>query len=196
MPTGYTAKLYDGEQSFEDFVLGCARAFGALITLRDSPEAPIPESFEPDNYHRDKLREAFARLQEVNAWTSTEAEARRDAAYERSHQQWAESKARTDAQVARYRAMLAEVQAWRPPPALANLQAFMVEQLTGTIDFDGHNSSEPQRQPVVTWWEAQHQSAMSDITYHYDERRKDEERAESRSAWVRALRDSLGQPVR
>jgi hypothetical protein len=34
MPTGYTAKIYNGvPQTFEEFALDCARTFGALITL-------------------------------------------------------------------------------------------------------------------------------------------------------------------
>jgi hypothetical protein len=48
MPTGYTAPIADG-MTFEQFALGCARAFGALVTMRDEPsDAPIPERLEPD----------------------------------------------------------------------------------------------------------------------------------------------------
>ena len=47
MPTGYTAPIKDGI-SFNDFMWGCARAFGALIMMRDDPPGtPIPERFEP-----------------------------------------------------------------------------------------------------------------------------------------------------
>lgn len=45
MPTGYTAALHDGEQEFEDFFWGAARAMGAFVTLRDSPKAKIPDEF-------------------------------------------------------------------------------------------------------------------------------------------------------
>lgn len=39
MPTGYTSKLYEGEeQTFEEFLLTCARAF-SHIELRDNPPA-------------------------------------------------------------------------------------------------------------------------------------------------------------
>ena len=38
MPTGYTLDLYNGKDiTFEEFVLKCARAFGALIDMRDEP---------------------------------------------------------------------------------------------------------------------------------------------------------------
>ena len=36
MPTGYTHELHEGEEiSFEKFVMSCARAFGALVLMRD-----------------------------------------------------------------------------------------------------------------------------------------------------------------
>ena len=60
MPTGYTLELYDGKDiTFEEFVLKCARAFGALINMRDEPrDAPIPERFEPSYYHLKELIKA------------------------------------------------------------------------------------------------------------------------------------------
>lgn len=41
MPTGYTDAIKDGI-SFNQFILSCARAFGALITMRDEPSS-VPE---------------------------------------------------------------------------------------------------------------------------------------------------------
>jgi hypothetical protein len=59
MPTGYTAKLYDGDQKFQDFAMECARAFGALIEMRDEPmNAKIPETFEPSEHHVNGLERA------------------------------------------------------------------------------------------------------------------------------------------
>lgn len=46
MPTGYTSKLYDGEQSFEDFVLSCMDAFDARGRGYDGHES-IAKSFAP-----------------------------------------------------------------------------------------------------------------------------------------------------
>lgn len=35
MPTGYTSEIYQGEEvSPKDFLLTCARAFGATISMR------------------------------------------------------------------------------------------------------------------------------------------------------------------
>lgn len=44
MPTGCTAKLHEDDQSFRDFALTCARAFGATIAMREEPlDAPPSE---------------------------------------------------------------------------------------------------------------------------------------------------------
>jgi len=60
MPTGYTYPVVEGKiTEFSDFALSCARAFGALITMRDDPhDTPIPETFEPSDYNAKKLAEA------------------------------------------------------------------------------------------------------------------------------------------
>ena len=43
MPTGYTAKIVDG-QSFPDYVKTCLRAMGVCVSMRDLPmDTPIPE---------------------------------------------------------------------------------------------------------------------------------------------------------
>lgn len=56
MPTGYTAAVCDGKiTEFPAFALQCARAFGALITMRDDAmNAPIPEEIKPDTSYYDK----------------------------------------------------------------------------------------------------------------------------------------------
>src|SRR6056297_1005549 len=58
MPTGYTHQIKDGI-SFEKYALGCARAFGATISMRDDPpDAEIPEKFDESDHHLEKIKEA------------------------------------------------------------------------------------------------------------------------------------------
>jgi len=73
MPTGYTAKLMESGQTFQDFVMQCARAFGACVMMRDDPmDAPIPERFEPSDYNVKRLAEAKAELVKLQAMTNDE----------------------------------------------------------------------------------------------------------------------------
>ena len=84
MPTGYTLDLYDVKDiTFEEFALRCARAFGALISMRDEPiDAPIPERFEPSDYHLKELEKAKKRLKEVKKWNEETAEQEAVRAYQ------------------------------------------------------------------------------------------------------------------
>ena len=67
MPTGYTAMLTEEKEiTFEDFALKCARAFGALIEMRDeSLDAKIPEEFKVTEYHTVELNRAIEKLNDV-----------------------------------------------------------------------------------------------------------------------------------
>jgi len=57
MASGYVHKMLDDKQDFRTFAMSCARAFGALITMRDEPaDAPIPDEFKPDPYHMERNR--------------------------------------------------------------------------------------------------------------------------------------------
>src|SRR5687768_6886698 len=76
MPTGYTHPVVDGKiTEFNDFALSCARAFGALITMRDDAmDAPIPEEFKPEtNYHDDRIAADTKRMGEIQAMTLADA---------------------------------------------------------------------------------------------------------------------------
>jgi hypothetical protein len=81
MTTGYTAAIAN-DITFNDFAMRCARAMGALVMMRDEPfDAPIPERFEPSDYHIKKIADASARLLELQAMSEIEAIASAQAAF-------------------------------------------------------------------------------------------------------------------
>ena len=56
MPTGYTAVIEDG-CTFKEYVMTCARAFGATISMREEPlSKEIPEKFEVSDYALNQLK--------------------------------------------------------------------------------------------------------------------------------------------
>lgn len=195
MPTGYTADLYDGkDQSFPEFALACARAFGALILMRDDPkDAPIPDEFAPDDYHVKKIAEARAEFDRLVSMTNVEA----DAEAVRLADEWDAARAAEEAtrlaRKARYEAMRDEAEAWDPPTSEhQGLKEFMVKQLTESIDFDCFTYEFPSPpRDGSTWRHEAVAKAKRDIEYHTAEHAKEVERAAGRSAWVQALRHSL-----
>lgn len=198
MPTGYTAAVKDGI-SFEQFTWNCARAFGALILMRDEPAgAEVPAAFEPSDYYAKTLHEETARIAVLNAMTEVEA----DAAAAADH---AQAQDRFDAQVAeaqdlrnKYAAMLAKVVLWHPPtPEHEGLKTFMADQLRSSIDFDC--STEYLTAPLLldgSTWRAEAIAQAERMSTRYAEMHAEEiARTEQRNAWIRALRESVPPPA-
>jgi NADH:ubiquinone oxidoreductase subunit len=194
MPTGYTAEIKDGIE-FEKFVLQCARAFGALITMRDDPtSAPIPDEFKPQEWNKEKLEKAVKRLSELRPMSLDDARAEAKKEYDKAlehHLGYLKEKA--DLKV-KYEDMLAKVREWQPPtPDHQGLKDFMIEQITGSIDFDCSTDymSTPMLQSAEAWLSSAIERAVRDVQYHTREWAAEVGRCRSRTAWVRALKKSL-----
>lgn len=196
MPTGYTAKLMEQGQTFEEFVLTCARAFGALVMMRDeSPDAPIPEAFEPSDYYALSVAGAKERLAELRAMTPAEQDA------------WAEAKRaegityhddcikRYREQNARLADMAARVSKWQPPtPDHQDMKTFMLDQISISKEETGyHEVAKAQlaaKSPAQIYTDALVEATQSLARSEKNER-EEIDRVNKRNAWVKALRDSL-----
>ena len=197
MPTGYTAKLYEGDQSFEDFATECLRAFGALVELRDTPDAPIPDEFRPSDYHDRETTKARVSLATAEVMTDEAAQKAAETNYRTQLAAWQRSEDERAVRKARYEAALAEVEAWQPPtPDHEEFKKFMRDQLAQSIDFDCSSWPAPEQQDGATYRSATIAKAQRDVEYHEQEHAKEVERAKGRTAWVRAARESLrGGPI-
>lgn len=195
MPSAYTSKLYDGDdQSFAEFALDCARAFGALITLRDSPDAEIPDEFPAETGYHDKvLADAHSKLDELLAMSPEDAAQIQATEHAAAVEKWSAAEEKLRARVARYEAMLEQVRAWDPPTAEhRGLKEFMESQLAESIKFDGITMGGPVLLLSVDEWQAQEIGVIERaIEHHTKERAAAIERARARTAWVKALRQSL-----
>jgi hypothetical protein len=198
MPTGYTADIKDGI-SFEQFVWTCARAFGALVMMRDdSMDAPIPERFEPSDTYKKWLLEERAKLGALVAMSVEEVAAAAEAAYLERHASWARRRAEKTELRNRYSEMLAKVVQWEPPtPEHQGLKDFMAQQLRESIDFDCGEKydDEPQRLEPTDWHNQQVENTRKAIARHLQSHTEEHQRAESRNGWLKALRDSVPPPT-
>lgn len=198
MPTGYTAAIGEGA-TFKDFILGCARNFGACIEMRDEPaDAPIPDSFPPSDYHTRKLDEANALLAKLKAMPCNECEREAVAEYKREVQYHNDAIAKEDDLRVKYVAMLNQVDAWQPPsPDHVGLKDFMSKQIADSIDFDcntGYHKKELKKLSLMSgseWRQSAIDKALLDISYHSKAQQEENERAASRTKWIRQLRDSI-----
>lgn len=198
MPTGYTAKIADG-QTFEEFILSCARAFGALVEMRDEPaDAPIPEEFKPSAYHTTQIGVARAKMEEIRTMRLSTGERMAKQAFE-AETEYHEKRIREARELqAKYEAVLERVREWVPPtPDHVGLKDFMVKQIVSSILFDCTSTIDyySKNTPVLLtgeqWMAKTAEEAQRRLAYHREELAKEVERVDSRNAWVRALRDSL-----
>lgn len=197
MPTGYTAPVNDGTiTTLKDYALTCARAFGALIELRDEPgSTPIPERFKRSTYHDERLAEANTELAALLVLTPAERQQRADKANADALAYWQKSKADRAAIKARYDAMLAKAKNWVPPtPDHEEFKNFMVSQLEQSVKFDttGYGEDTPP-EPVSAeeWYASALKEARRNITYHTEGRDEEIRRTAERQAWLDALRGAL-----
>lgn len=194
MATGYTHDVADGKiKDFRTFALRCARAFGALIEMRDDPmDAPIPAEFKATDYHQKAIAEAVEKQKVLVAMTETERRAAYSREMEESWTRYSETKAEYLKTERRYREMLRKVQAWNPPsPEHKGLKDFMVEQLESSIKWDCGSVPKPEQPTLDQWWADKVARAARDIGYHRKEHAEEVERVKGRNLWVKQLNDSL-----
>lgn len=197
MPTGYTQKLVEEGQSFPDFVMTCARAMGATISMRDEPhDAPIPIFTVPAFYH-ENVTEAEKRLAELIAMPESErlefskAEARQDSSRN------AETLHEMREQNERLQKMKAAVDEWEPPtPDHSGLKKFMLQQIEVSVRDESHLTDRGQassQDPMERYAQAL-EFAEHSLEYSKESLEQEIARVAARNAWVKALRDSLGLP--
>lgn len=196
MTTYYTSDLYEGKDiEFADFVMKCARAFGAFFELRDEPlDSPLPEEFVSSRYHTEQLEKAEAEVLRIKAWDESEADRQAQLAYERAQRDYEETVAEQTARRNRYEAMLAKVRAWTPPTKQhEELKVFMVMQLIKSIDYDCslEHLTSPERLTGAAFKEEQLKSAHRQVSYHTKHVEDEVRLAVKRTNWVGALRQSL-----
>lgn len=196
MPTGYTAAIQEG-CTFNEFLLSCAKAFGACIDMRDEPhDKPIPDAFEPSSYHLEQQQSEVTELAGLRMLTDEEANKRAEKAYLEEVDFINAQIAKSQEILKKYRVMLVKVGAWNPPsPDHEGLAKFMVEQIQSSIEFDDMTDWYQKKQSVklsgFVWKEKKCAELVESIARHAKEYAEECDRIAERNKWVRQLRESL-----
>lgn len=196
MPTGYTADVGEGKTTFEEFVLTCARAFGATIMQRDEPIDVPPRIVPMSDYHERALTEAKNALAELRNMTDEDFELAAEREFLQAtseyHKRLDENKRIED----NYRSMLSKVKNWDAPTEdHQNLKQFMIEQLESSIDFDcKYVPTKPTLLSADEYKRKRKESVLNNIEYHKVEAKKERERYEMRKNWIVELYRSLNLP--
>lgn len=196
MPSGYTHQVNDGTMTnLKDFVLYCARAFGACIMQRDDSPSELPKLQPIDPYHLNEFLNAQKKLAELKMITIDEANKLADAEYRKVVAEKKKYSKKNDESKVRYNAMLAKVKAWVPPtPDHNELKTFMIEQLQSSMYFDVMDDGfygDPVKSDGAKWLADRIESAECGIKYHAKKYDEEIERTNSRNKWISDLYNSL-----
>ena len=195
MPTGYTAGVQDGTvTTFTEYAMECARAFGALVLMRDDPKKPIPDEMPVNDYHLRRLDELRRELDELASMSPQQRDDAAEKAYrdaEQSRNDYIEQKR---LHKERYERMLAFAKEFTPP-TLEHVKyaEFLVSQLKDSVQFDC-GDYEPE-QPVMLcgqeWYESRLKELTDRINYHKKHHAEEVERTRSRNQWLKDLRAAI-----
>lgn len=199
MPTGYTSNIYNNKNvTFDDFVLQCARAFGACIMQRDDSMSDPPKKQEVDTYHLDRYHAAVEKLEVFLKIPKKKKIAELKLEIARKNKEIAANnikrKKETDALKTRYLEMLQKVIQWTPPtPDHEGLKKFMIEQLNSSIEFDCSYSYTEQliNESPSQYYDTLVSRMKKDITYHEEGYAAEVKCVNSRNKWIDNLYNSL-----
>jgi len=192
MPTGYTASIYD-DISFGDFVLNCARNFGALIHMReDSMKAEI-KLREESNYYEKRLEEELEEFEKFTNMGGEEAFRLCAEANTKMHKDWLRHLEETKKKVSQLLSMRKKVIEWKPPTDdHVSLRNFMLSQIDETISFDCDTPTTLEPYEPAEWLTLQIEMAERGIEYAKKNLKKQKVKSNDTNEWIRELFESLG----
>ncbi|MBT6053396.1 MAG: hypothetical protein HOG49_41970 [Candidatus Scalindua sp.] len=197
MPTGYTHKIKDGI-SFKEFAMGCAKAFGACITLRDSAEEAIPKTFEPSDFYLKRVEEDEKKLERYETMIDSEIAELADIEYDNNTKYYEDAIREAKELSAKCEKLRRQVNKWEPPSdEHIEMKNFMREQLKTTVQHDcdtlyyERELENLVKLDVVHWRKEAIADCKNDIKTGKIEYQKEVDRVNSRNNWVKLLRLSL-----
>lgn len=198
MPNGYTAGIYDGEQSLRDFLMGVGRGMGFAVMQRDDPmDEPVKRQPESTYYTRSLVtaREDLARLE---ALTPETARPLAEAAYSEAMDRYRETKRDKLALRARYDDMERQVLAWDPPAEIQVVKDAALKYLRQSADFDcGERGeemrfySEPRWLSPEDWLREEVAAARERVARYEREAAAERKRTDERNRYIDLFLSSL-----
>lgn len=196
MPTGYTYHIEEGRiADAKDFLMLCARNFGACIMMRDEPlDKPIPKEFEADTTYATWATNARKELELYKKMSLADAAQQCKSEYEAEVARVEKSKSKDRELMERYNKVLTEVKKWAPPTTgHTGLKKFAIEQIEMCLpDLSYYDRQEPPKlQDAKRWLEERIKNCEDKIVQYEKQQEEENARTKSRNEWLRDLRDSL-----
>lgn len=165
MPSAYTYKIVEGEQSFQEFLWSAVRAMGVFVHMReDSSDAQLrfPEppfytkgSHEKIEKRRASLSESEQELRDEKTKTPEQVEAEYEAHKIRQLDEYEKTYAKNKPINDRITRLRSEVADWQSPSEEhEGFKKFMLRQLDETTEWDTELPKLPVFKETATEWHA------------------------------------------
>lgn len=196
MPTGYTCGVQNGEATeLKDYILQCARNFGACIHMRDEDFKNKPKLREVNDYYLKQLERANKELEEYKLKTDEDFYQEMIKTYKRRKEEKENYLKEKEIHKQRYSEMLEKVKNWKPPTEdHIKLREFAIKQLECSIDFDCGCSSwlEPTPMPTLEEYKQIELNCIVNSIKRYSESYQAEvENTIKANKWITDLYESL-----
>lgn len=202
MYNGYVHTIIDKNQSFEEAIWTFARAFGALILMRDDPmDAPVPERFEPADYYPKKVMESQKEIDGFLALTADEKESIRQKEIADYQAKADEALIEDQKEFDRLNALLTEAYSWNPQPErdYSGIKSMVVETLEKAIKDNNPSDDNYYKEQIrklqnltpVEFALERELTLRRAVTSATTNLREEQERVDGRNAWIKGLRESL-----
>lgn len=196
MPTGYTSDIYEGKEiSTKEFIMKCARAFGANISIREEGlDFDIPV-YEPSDYHLKSIEKAKLSIEKLSTKTDEEIQKEIDDNYEKRLKENQEIIQKKVDLEKRYSKMLEEVRNWTPPTdEHVKLKEYAINQLLDSIYHDcdtKYYEQEIEKETVDEYRVSRMKYLTEDLERSIESHKKEIESVNKRNEWNRLLKESL-----
>lgn len=198
MPTGYTCKVQNGEiDNAKDFLMLCARAFGATVEMRDkSLDIPIPE-FKPSSTYLDWTNREKKELEKYKSMTIEEAQKEIDKEFKENIDHDKEYVNKYNDTRRKYEKVLDEVKQWQPPTKdHINLKKYAIKQLEDSIEWDCsidylEQDLKKEKPNAEKWLQDRIEGCIKDIKRYEEDYANEVKRTEENNKWIRDLRESF-----
>ena len=196
MPLAHTAKVRSGEiTDLRDYALLSLRAWRSADGEVEIAYDVATTEAQPNPYYARKLEEAQSRLAALQEIEAKDAAAHSRDAHKHAHESWSQWTRERKARRRRMQDMLKKLRGWKPPTRdLADLKAFMREELESALAHDALESDppKPSRRAARKHLAEALEQAEREVAYYQRKLGEERARVEEENAHLRALIASFG----
>lgn len=181
MPTGLTAKIYDGSDiTLRGFALRCATQFGAGYIASDYGEKELPADgvpkLEVESFYQTNLESA---IEDLSYWTNLKKDGDElTKAYNKAKKALRECRAdyinRVESRWERYMDMKKRIEGWDVNERYENLKSMMLQQIKESMEWDCPDSEKsaveiyPDLEPMDVWIDKNINNATQRVVHCFE----------------------------